>query len=586
MNKLIGNNTVRFLLILALGMFLGWLIFQLSSAGQEHQADELSEESTTYTCSMHPQIRQGEPGQCPICGMDLIPATRSSNEEGSSPFVYTMSQNAVALANIQTQKVTSLTTEHEIQLSGKVALNEQKVAVITANYAGRIENLYVDFTGQTVQTGQKLATIYSPELVTAQMELIQASKFREMNSKLYEAAREKLRLWKITESQIDEIVKGEVVITEFEVIADRSGVVISREVSRGDYVNKGNVLFEIADFSNVWILFDAYESDLPFLNKGQQLSFTTPSLPGREFNSLVSFIDPMINPKTRTVAVRAEVPNPGLLLKPEMFVNGKIAARSHGKGELLSIPNTSILWTGKRSIVYIKIPNVEFPTYEMREITLGPAMGDYYQIKSGLSEGEEIVTNGVFAVDAASQLSGNYSMMNRAINYSFPVPDKFSSQLNELLNQYFQLNNSLVQSDFETSKSNISQFEAVFKRVETELPEEEAEKTWSKQHTQLESQIQLLMGAKDLEEQRKLFSELSNQLLEIIEAFRIGDETVYWAYCPMALNNEGAHWLSKAEEINNPYFGDRMLRCGEIIRTIRRDGKQESPPNQHQGHQH
>jgi len=322
------------------GLLLGWLLFKGNHNTESTHNHEQGEE-TTYTCSMHPQIRQNEPGKCPLCGMDLIPLAQNSGSGESNPFVFTMSAEAIALANVQIQKVKTVSAEHEVYLTGKIAINEQKLAVITANYSGRIEKLFIDFTGQTVSKGQKLATIYSPELVTAQKELIEAAKFKEVNPALYNASKEKLRLWKITEAQISEIENSGIVLTEFDVYADQSGVVIRRDISKGDFVNKGSVLFEIADLSNLWVLLDAYESDLAFMKVGQKITLTVASLPGKEFTTNISFIDPLINPQSRTAAVRAELNNTQQLLKPEMFVKGKIKANLSVYRKIISNPKNS-----------------------------------------------------------------------------------------------------------------------------------------------------------------------------------------------------------------------------------------------------
>lgn len=583
MKQILNNRILQFSLVLFIGLVLGWLLFRSdNSLGSGH--DHEQSEETSYTCSMHPQIRQNEPGKCPICGMDLIPLAQKSEKGISSPYIHTMSPEAIALANVQTQKVRTVSPEHEIYLTGKVAVNEQKIAVITANYSGRIEKLFVDITGQTVNKGQKLATIYSPELVTAQKELIEASKFKEINPALYNAAKEKLRLWKINEKQINEIETNGAVQTEFDVYADQSGVVIRRDIATGDYVNKGTVLFEIADLSNVWILLDAYESDLPFMKIGQKMIITLASIPGKEFTTSISFIDPLINPQTRTAAVRAELNNPQQTLKPEMFVKGKIKGSLSVIGKSIVIPKTSLLWTGKRSIVYVKVPNTEFPAFEMREITLGASLGEYYIVKSGLNEGEEIVTNGVFAIDGAAQLSGNYSMMNRAMDNTLAAPDKFIEQLTAFANQYFELKNSLVKSDFQLTQSNTRKLESALNKIDMKLLNEEAHPVWMKQYSILNNDIVQLQSAKDINKQRMFFSSLSNQFIETVETFGISIETVYVAYCPMALDDKGAYWLSEFEEINNPYFGDKMLRCGEVKKKIKSKGQIKS--NQPIGHQH
>ena len=153
MRKLLNNRVLQLSLVLITGLFLGWLIFKSDNASETNQT-QIEGEELTYTCSMHPQIRQSGPGKCPLCGMDLIPLTQKSDNAGSSPFVHSMSPEAIALANVQTQRVQNVSAEHEIYITGKIAINEQRLAVIAANYSGRIEKLFIDFTGQQVNKGQ------------------------------------------------------------------------------------------------------------------------------------------------------------------------------------------------------------------------------------------------------------------------------------------------------------------------------------------------------------------------------------------------------------------------------------------------
>lgn len=570
MKSIINNRIFQFALVLAAGLLFGWLLFGGNNTKTHLHKEEVTKE-TIWTCSMHPQIRQKEPGKCPICGMDLIPLTSGSDAGSQSPFIHTMSPEAIALANIQTAKVSYTTPEYEIYLTGKIAANEQKLASITANYSGRIEKLFIDFTGQTVSKGEKLATIYSPELVTAQRELIEAAKNKQVNPSLYNAVREKLRLWRITEKQIDAIESSGEVLTELDIYTDISGIVITRNVSRGDYVNRGSILFEIADLSSVWVMLDAYEQDLAWVKVGSKVDFTIASLPGREFSSTVTFVDPFINPQTRTASVRAEANNPGLQLKPEMFVKGKIKAKLLGadlKGKSLLVPKTSVLWTGTRSVVYIKVPGSEFPAFEMREIILGPRAGDFYVVDKGLQEGEEIVTNGVFAIDAAAQLSGNYSMMNRPVSKRLPVPEKFKSQLTDLSKLYFALKNSLVKSDFTGTKNNAGKVLQSLKSVDMKLLDDKAHNVWMEKENQLKKSIEMISIAKDIEEQRKHFESLSDAIIESAELFGLTIDMVYVQFCPMAFDDRGAYWLSESEEIKNPYFGEMMFTCGEVKKKI------------------
>jgi Cu(I)/Ag(I) efflux system membrane fusion protein len=200
-----------------------------------------------------------------------------------------------------------------------------------------------------------------------------------------------------------------------EIASTASGIVTARRVNNGDYVSQGSVLYEVSDLSRVWILFDAYESDLLFLRKGDKLDFTIQAIPGTYMSSTIIFIDPMIDPVNRVAKVRVEMNNPGGKLKPEMFATGMVKANlDEFKGKLI-IPRSAVLWTGKRSIVYVKQPG-EDPIFKIREIELGPMLGNSYVVGNGLKEGEAIVTTGAFSVDAAAQLEGKPSMMNQEGN--------------------------------------------------------------------------------------------------------------------------------------------------------------------------
>lgn len=422
MTKIFENQVIRLVGALVVGVFLGvWL---WGSEAPVHDHEGVANEATIWICSMHPQIRQNEPGQCPICGMDLIPVKEKvTSNETHNPFVYRMSADAVALANIQTSPVTYQNPQMQVSLTGKIAVNEKRLGVITAHYAGRIENLFVNYTGQEVKKGDKLATVYSPELITAQKELLEAAKNKTTNAVLYEAVREKLRLWKITETQINLIEETGKIVTAFDIYADVSGVVLNRNVTKGGHVSRGSALFQIADLREVWVLLDAYEEDLPWIKIGSQVNFTVASLPGKVFSSRVAFIDPVINPQTRTASIRAVADNADLALKLDLFVNAQVKS-SVSKPALL-IPKSAVLWTGKRSVVYVDVSSEDAVAFEMREVVLGPIADDLYVVDAGVMAGEKVVAQGGFAIDAAAQLSGNYSMMNRPVSDDEMSPKHF-----------------------------------------------------------------------------------------------------------------------------------------------------------------
>ncbi len=568
------------------GGVMGWLLRGPGELHPEGEHTHIAADGTEYTCSMHPQIRQNEPGQCPLCGMALTPVSNGSSS--NDPFVLEMTPEAVALSNVQTLKISTSSFSGELNLTGKIQPNEQKVKSLTANYSGRIDNLFVNFTGQEVKKGQKLATVYSPELVTAQKELLETVKIKNTQPVLYAAAKEKLRLWNITEDQIQSIENSGLVKTQFDIYAQSSGVVTARNVAVGDFVSRGSSLFEVVDLSQVWVIFDAYESDLGGIKRGDEVSFTVSAYPGKKFTAKVAFIDPSINPSTRTLSVRAEAANPGQELKPEMFVSGVIRASNSRKESGLMLPKTAILWTGKKSIVYVKKGSKDAPSFEMREVTLGSTTGDQYMVLNGLEEGEEVVVNGVFTIDSAAQLSGKYSMMAQPEAKNVEVSPAFGKSLMTAVEQYLKIKDALVKSDLALTKTEASKIQGLLNAVDSKTLDQKASQLWSDLLQGLKKDTEALSKANDLVSQRKAFQKMSEKFIESVEVFGVGDSPVFLQYCPMADNDKGAHWLSYQKEIRNPYFGDAMLTCGEVKDTYKK-GKttyQKNNSQQNTSHQH
>jgi len=417
MKKLIINNSKKilsYLGVLFIGVLIGWLA--IGTNDQTPRSEDHSEmdhaSGTIWTCSMHPQIQKSEPGQCPICGMDLIPLQNDGEDDNAEQYSVKLSNAAMKIAEVEVSSIQKKAPYKEVYLPGKVAADERNIARITARFAGRIEKLMVNFTGQKVQEGQVLAKIYAPELVTAQRELFEAIKYKEANPNYYQAARNKLRLWDLTEAQIDQIEQSGEVNFYLDVVSPLTGTVVKRQVALGDYVKEGTALFEIVNLNHVWVLFDAYESDMPWIKIGDKINFTIKSLPDRAFESSITFIDPVLDPMSRVVKVRTELDNPGEQLKPEMLASGLLKTMLPG-GEQLVVPKSAILWTGKKAVVYVMTDDHD-NMFQYREIELGADAGDYYVVASGLSEGEKVATHGVFKIDAAAQLKGEQSMMNPA----------------------------------------------------------------------------------------------------------------------------------------------------------------------------
>lgn len=547
------------------GAIFGWIIRGGGESETENQESLATDGETIWVSPMHPHIRQNEPGKCPICGMDLVPLSQLSTS--TNPYQMEMTPEAMALSNVMTTKVSSGASASRLQLTGKIQPDEKRVKSLTSNFAGRIDKLFVNFTGQEVAKGEKLATIYSPDLVNAQKELLEVAKVKDRQPALYQAAKEKLRLWKITEEQISEIEKRGTVHTEFDVFADASGIVTARNVSLGDFVSRGSVLFELMDLTHVWVMMDAYESDLSWIKKGDKITFQAAAYPGKEFTGKVSFIDPVLNPETRTIGIRAEAVNTGLQLKPEMFVSATIKTTSSSKTGLM-VPKSAILWTGPRSVVYVQVGDRESPSFEMREVTLGARSLDDYMVTSGINEGEEVVSNGVFAIDAAAQLSGKYSMMLRPEEkggvQSLEVSEEFRKQLTAFVKSYFTIKNALTASDVPSTQSAVSKSKTSLTKVEMGLLDPKAHEVWMGLLKPIQASLDKIQKTSDVEEQRKNFETLSDNLISAVAYFGVEENTVYKQYCPMAFKDKGAFWLSGEKEIRNPYFGEAMLTCGEV----------------------
>lgn len=566
---------IIYIAILVTGLALGWLIFGNSSKDSTISEKNPSESKTEeiWTCSMHPQIRQPEAGDCPICGMDLIPLETNNN---TNPLVFEMTADAVKIANIQTTLVGSGSVNTKgLKLSGKIKADETNSASIVSHISGRIEKLFISYTGEKVSKGQKIASIYSPKLITAQKELLEANKVKNVNPKLYEATVNKLKFWKITEEQIESIITSEEVIESFNIYAGFSGIVLNKKVSVGDYLNEGEVLFDIQNLNQLWALFDVYESDLGGIKTGSKISFTTPAIPNKIFTSSIVFIDPVINPATRTATIRTTINNQNQLLKPEMFLEGTINNTSSNNVSIL-VPKSAVLWTGERSVVYVKLPDLPTPSFEFREVRIGESNGTNYTILDGINNGDQVVTNGAFVIDASAQLNNQSSMMNRTLlsnqpeglpDYTSATPIEFKKQLKSVLENYLLIKNALVSSNIKESTKNSKLLIESLNKVDMKLVKGESHVFWMAQMKAITENTNGIIEATDISEQRDLFSSLSNTIISTTKSFGVEKDTFYVQFCPMA-GEGGAYWLSKESKIKNPYFGDKMLTCGSVEDTI------------------
>ena len=623
---------------------------------------------TLWTCSMHPQIIRSEKGNCPICGMELVPLTSHEGATTDRPRALSVSDAAKALMDIRTSPVERRRVAVEVRLTGKVAYDETRLADITAWVGGRLDRLYVDYTGVTVKKGDHMVYMYSPELLSAQEELlesIRAAKALERSDvkvladgadRTVDAARERLRLWGLTPEQIKETEARGTASDHLTIYAPIGGIVIHKYVRQGAYVTTGARIYTIADLAHVWVLLDAYESDLPWLRYGQEVDITTEAYPGEVFRGRIAFIDPVVNPRTRTVRVRVNVANERFRLKPDMFVRAVVHSKLAAGGRVMAadlagkwicpmhpeivkdepgacdvcgmplvrpeslgyepvsaedaplplvVPATAPLLTGKRAIVYVEVPDAAAPTFEGREVTLGPRAGEYYIVQSGLTEGERVVTHGAFKIDSELQIRALPSMMSpegghapgRHAHHGAqgkppadatpPAPPGPSAEVTQaaaaLWRAYLAIQRALARDDFDRALASARTLAGTLDAIDASSLEGRMKAAWSEHAGAAKKALAGMAQSTDIASLREGFALLSEALAPLFERFG-GDAVgaVYVIRCPMAFNNRGANWLQDSSDVRNPYFGPTMLRCGDVVRTMRAPSKQGDGGHAHE----
>lgn len=461
---------VVLLTVFWLGRWMAPTGHESHNGGGESAAGETAKE-TVWTCSMHPQVRQPEFGICPICAMDLIPLTSDDDEGDDSELPrLRLSERAIALMNIQTAPVQRREAYAELRLPGRIAFDETRLSLVSAWFEGRVDRLYVDFSGSRVQEGEHLAEIYSPQIFGAQEEYLQAIRAKQRRGdseqSLVDAAHAKLRLLGLSEQQISQIREKGEPDTHLTYYSPVSGTVVERLVYTGQYLQTGTPMFRIADLSNLWVELQAFESEIKWLRYGQEVEVEIDAFPGESFVGRIAYLDTEVGESQRSVRVRVNIRNENRQLKPGMLVVGKVKVRigeggnviedalagkwispmhpeiiKDGPGECdvcgmalvpaaelgffalsddnfadpLLIPSSAPLFTGKRSIVYVRVKDAERPTFEARTVTLGNRIGDSYPVISGLAEGDLVVTNGQFKIDSELQIRGRQSMMSASL---------------------------------------------------------------------------------------------------------------------------------------------------------------------------
>ena len=631
-------KTVSTGILLILAFWLGYK-FKTSSGNVSARIPEASSDmrqAEYWTCSMHPQIRQPKAGKCPLCGMDLIPVESGSGDKAGRAELK-LSEEAEKLAEIETAPVQRKFVSAEIMMLGKIAFNESTMSTITARMPGRIDRLFVNYTGIAVKKGDHIAEVYSPDLLLAQQELIQSLKLvktskpgDEFAARTLNSVKEKYRLWGFSDEQVQEIISRGKVADRLTITAPIAGIVTEKDVLEGIYYEKGARLFTIADLGKVWVNLEAYETDLPWIKYGQDVEFSTEAYPGKTFKGKITFIQPVMNEMTRTVKVRLNADNQEGMLKPGMFVQATLRAKIAANGKVIDtsltgkwispmhpeiikdgpgfcdicgmalvpaeslgfadpndknlspplvIPASAPLITGKRAIVYVSVSGKK-GVYEGREIRLGPIAGDYYIVESGLGEGENVVIKGSFKIDSSLQIKAKPSMMT-----TLPEIENLSSAGMNAETENSRTEPTVSESD----KTGTADIGKSYRKKSPPPPDDimasyfAAQKALFldvlddavKQAAKLDGRYSSrLSSSEDLKTARENFSQISALFYrELSGSPENLKKPVYKFFCPMAFNNKGAYWLQESNQTQNPYFGSVMPKCGELEETIAPGGQ-------------
>jgi len=558
----------------------------------------------TWTCSMHPEIRQPKPGKCPKCFMDLIPL--SEDAFSSDPRTLKLSDAAKELAQVKIAPVYSGPATRTLRLPGTLQLDETRLRHVTAWVAGRIDKLYVNYTGIPVKLNDHMAEFYSPDLIAAQEELRRTVG----NESLHLAVTERLLRWGISPQQIEQFIAAPAAKDLVTINSPSAGIVIEQAVKEGMYVNQGTRLFSIADMSRLWLIASVYERDIQWLRYGQKVSCEFEAYPGRIFPGTISFISPVLQTSSRTVDARINVDNAEGLLKPGMFGRITIKVSLGNKGEVINpalsgkwispmhpevikdgpgkcdvcgmdlvpveslgintsadatlpllVPETAVLWSGPRSIVFRKTADAE-NLYEATEVVVGPNVDDGYLVFSGLEAGDEVVVEGAFKLDSEQQIRAGMSMMSPHRDLT-PMAEQESlspeavAAVEDLLRPCLEISSLLAQDQLPSQAAHHAHERlSGLKNSDSAALQGIAGR--------MMPVLMKMAGEKDIVKAREQLNELTPSIKElVILAGSSLSFVIHEDFCPMAFDNKGAVWFQEASELANPYFGAMMLRCGE-----------------------
>lgn len=529
-----------------------------------------------YQSPMHPWIQSDQPGRCTICGMELTPVYEGDAGAAVDGAAIVLGTNAIQLIHLETAEVTRGPLERSLRLSGTIDDDDTRHRVVSAQVAGRIERLAVNRVGQEIRAGDPLLTLYSPSLLTAEREYVallrQASPSEASGTmaSILASARQRLLQMGLTPGQVEALKDKPADAITSDLLARADGTVVLKQVYEGQYVTEGERLFETADFSTMWVQLTAYEADRAWLAVGQEARITTPSWDGGVVTGRVSFIDPNYDPMTRSARVRVEVPNP-----VEQARDGQrrrllhrvtaVAEIAHADTARV-VPRSALLWDGRQAVAYRSLGGGAF---ERRTVRVGRIGDRSAEILEGLEDGDRVVSQAAFLIDAQAQIRGGTGggvTPPAAPAGRTPAPEALAS----FLRLSAELSEALAADrlpDFRAQVPGFADRLASLQRWAADPAQSAPE--------DLRKPLPLLAappaGASmtTLAEARRWFLDQSRPLLDLARAARRqGWDTGVRAFeCPMvdrAIPSapKRAGWLQLGGTVRNPFFGAEMLDCG------------------------
>ena len=556
-----------FVVFLALGSQGGVLAAAspLKALGQGDQAAV-----TLYQCPMHPWIKSDQAGdRCTLCGMDLVAATSGDQGGGLStddPNLVRLNPAQAAVTGVATSAVTRGTMVRTLRVSGIIEDDDTRHRILAARVPGRIEKLQVNYIGAEVEAGAPLATVFSPEMLTAQRQYVERIKAGAVATAQSEraAARERLLELGLTEEEIGILENTLKPTAMVSIRAPLSGTVITRSVYEGQYVQTNDPLFEIGDFSRMWFVFDAYEPDLAWLQKGQTVEVAVPSLPGQILTAPITFIDPSLNEMTRTARVRVILENPDRRLSHRQTAQATVQLTTPAT---LLAPRPAVLQHGGKPIVYVDEGGLG---YRAREVRLGRVGDTQVEVLSGVNEGERVVTQAALILDSQAQLAHAALAVAAADQASDAPPVRVDAGLAAHDEQAYALLRTLVFATADAASPLAADDLAGYRQALPAL--NQALSAYLAGHAPaargpLAPFAGKLAEGPDLEAARRAFEPFSTAVSDLAREQHLHHREQLWIFqCPMSPVLGTARWPSRSQQLSNPFFGSAMLRCGSEVK--------------------